>query len=105
MIQTIHEQLVDLLGNPSVPLVIVGNKRDLHINRVISEATGRKLATDLKAEFFETSAKDNNCAVDLFTKTIIHIEKVGLDYTRHYIKAARISWFSERTSNDLYFYP
>ena len=78
VIQTIHEQLVDLLGNPSFPLVIVGNKRDLHLNRVISEATGKKLAADLKAEFFETSAKDNNCAMDLFTKTIIHIEKVGL---------------------------
>ena len=77
VIQTIHEQLVDLLGNPSFPLVIVGNKRDLHLNRVISEATGKKLAADLKAEFFETSAKDNNCATDLFTKTIIHIEKVG----------------------------
>ena len=75
VIQTIHEQLVDLLGNPSFPLVIVGNKRDLHLNRVISEATGKKLAADLKAEFFETSAKDNNCAMDLFTKTIIHIEK------------------------------
>ena len=37
---------------------------------------GKKLAQDLKAMFFETSAKDNNCAIDLFTKAIIQIEKV-----------------------------
>lgn len=37
--------------------------------------TGRKLAQDMKAVFLETSAKDNQCATDLFTKTIVHIEK------------------------------
>ena len=75
--QAIYEKLVDLLGNPSFPLVIVGNKSDLHMNRVITQATGKKLAQDLKAMFFETSAKDNHCATDLFTKTIIQIEKVN----------------------------
>lgn len=77
VVQAIYEKLVDLLGNPSFPLIIVGNKSDLHMNRVVSEATGRKLANDLKAKFFETSAKDNNCATDLFTNTIIQIEKVS----------------------------
>ena len=76
VVQSIYEKLVDLVGTPSFPLVIVGNKSDLHINRVISETTGKKLAQDLKAMFFETSAKDNHCATDLFTKTIIQIEKV-----------------------------
>jgi len=75
VVQAIYEKLVDLLGNPSFPLVLVGNKSDLHVNRVISQATGRKLAQDLKAIFFETSAKDNHCATDLFTKAIIQIEK------------------------------
>ena len=77
VVQAIYEKLVDLLGNPSFPLVIVGNKSDLHMNRVITQATGKKLAQDLKAMFFETSAKDNHCATDLFTKTIIQIEKVN----------------------------
>ena len=78
VVQAIYEKLVDLLGNPSFPLVIVGNKSDLHMNRVITQATGKKLAQDLKAMFFETSAKDNHCATDLFTKTIIQIEKVNV---------------------------
>ena len=77
VVQAIYEKLVDLLGNPSFPLVLVGNKSDLHMNRVVSQATGRKLAQDLKAIFFETSAKDNHCATDLFTKAIIQIEKVN----------------------------
>lgn len=75
VVQVIYEKLVDLLGNPSVPLVLVGNKCDLHMERRISEATGKKLAQDMKAMFLETSAKDNQCAMDLFTKSIIQIEK------------------------------
>merc|ERR1711973_644811 len=66
VVQIIYEKLVDLQGN----------KSDLHMNRVISQAMGKKLAQDLKAMFFETSAKDNNCAIDLFTKAIIQIEKI-----------------------------
>ena len=77
VVQAIYEKLVDLLGNPSFPLVLVGNKSDLHMNRVVSQATGKKLAQDLKAIFFETSAKENHCANDLFTKAIIQIEKVS----------------------------
>ena len=76
VVQVIYEKLVDLLGNPAVPLVLVGNKCDLHMDRRISEATGKKLAQDMKAHFIETSAKDNQCAMDLFTKSIIQIEKV-----------------------------
>ena len=49
------------------------------MNRVITQATGKKLAQDLKAAFFETSAKDNHCANDLFSKAIIQIEKVYLE--------------------------
>merc|ERR1712080_259101 len=66
VVRVIYEKLVDLIGNPSVPLVLVGNKSDLHMERRISEATGRKLATDMKAVFLETSAMVNQCAMDLF---------------------------------------
>lgn len=75
VVQVIYEKLVDLVGNPAVPLVLVGNKSDLHMERRITETTGKKLATDMKAVFVETSAKDNQCAIDLFTKSIIQIEK------------------------------
>lgn len=87
VVQVIYDKLVDLLGNPSFPLVLVGNKSDLHMNRVITQATGKKLAQDLKAAFFETSAKDNHCANDLFSKAIIQIEKV---YLESYITRAMV---------------
>ena len=67
---------MDLTGNPAVPLVLVGNKSDLHAERAVTEVTGKKLAADMKAVFLETSAKDNQCAMDLFMKSIIQIEKV-----------------------------
>ena len=60
----IYEKLVDLTGNPAVPLVLVsvsslklfrfikhvqvGNKSDLHAERAVTEATGKKLAADMK---------------------------------------------------------
>merc|ERR1711971_1409164 len=64
VVQALYDKLVDLLGNPSFPLVLVGNKSDLHMNRVVTQATGKKLA------------QDNHCANDLFSKAIIQIEKI-----------------------------
>ena len=53
LIQVIYEKLVDLTGNPAVPLVLVGNKSDLHAERAVTEATGRKLAADMKVGMME----------------------------------------------------
>ena len=39
---------MDLTGNPAVPLVLVGNKSDLHAERAVTEVTGKKLAADMK---------------------------------------------------------
>nr|KAG5709595.1 hypothetical protein BaRGS_001645 [Batillaria attramentaria] len=44
-------------SNASV--VLVGNKCDLEDSRVVSQAKGQDLASDLGLEFFETSAKEN----------------------------------------------
>lgn len=44
----------------SVPIVLVGNKTDLHMERMISSEEGRRLAEDWKAVFLETSAKQNS---------------------------------------------
>jgi len=43
----------------SVPIVLVGHKKDLHMDRVVTQEEGRKLANSWKAEFFEASAKQN----------------------------------------------
>lgn len=43
----------------SVPVVLVGNKTDLHQERTVSTEEGKKLADSWRAAFLETSAKQN----------------------------------------------
>lgn len=43
----------------SVPVVLVGNKKDLHMDRVITQEEGKKLANSWNAVFLEASAKQN----------------------------------------------
>lgn len=43
----------------SVPVVLVGNKTDLHQERAVPTEEGRQLAESWKAKFLETSAKQN----------------------------------------------
>lgn len=43
----------------SVPVVLVGNKTDLHQERAVSHEEGKKLAESWRATFLETSAKQN----------------------------------------------
>jgi hypothetical protein len=35
--QVIYEKLIDLVGNAAVPLVLVGNKNDLHMDRRVTQ--------------------------------------------------------------------
>ena len=66
VIQTLYDKIVDQVGNPKLPVILVGNKKDLEHEREVSKEEGEKLAKDLKAAFLETSAKDNLCVCDLF---------------------------------------
>lgn len=42
-----------------IPLVLVGNKTDLHMERKVSTEMGKNLAKNWEASFYETSAKHN----------------------------------------------
>ena len=56
--KSIHEKLMDLVGG-CVPIILVGNKTDLHVDRRVTQAQGKALAEEMKAVFIETSAKEN----------------------------------------------
>ncbi|XP_078539335.1 ras-related and estrogen-regulated growth inhibitor-like protein isoform X1 [Lissotriton helveticus] len=48
----------EYLGLEKLPIVIVGNKRDLHHRRTVSSEEGRLLALSMDCEFYEVSAAE-----------------------------------------------
>ncbi|XP_071825687.1 GTP-binding protein Rheb homolog [Apostichopus japonicus] len=71
----IYDKLMDMSGKISVPLVLVGNKTDLHLERVISTQQGKELADTWNAEFVESSAKQNESVSEIFKAVIRLIER------------------------------
>ncbi|KTF89868.1 hypothetical protein cypCar_00038707 [Cyprinus carpio] len=49
----------DFLGFEKMPIVIVGNKRDLHHRRTVLSEEGRLLALSADCQFYEVSAAEN----------------------------------------------
>lgn len=47
----------------SSPVVIVGNKTDLHRERVVSTEEGKRLADTWKASFYEVSARSHEVII------------------------------------------
>ncbi|XP_031726589.1 ras-related and estrogen-regulated growth inhibitor-like protein [Anarrhichthys ocellatus] len=58
LIQTI-KSTKDYLSADKVPIVIVGNKRDLHHRRTVPSEEGRLLALNTDCLFYEVSAAEN----------------------------------------------
>ena len=50
-----------------IPILIAGNKTDLHNNKVIDDEMGAKWAKSQNCQFFSTSAKTGTGVADLFT--------------------------------------
>nr|CAD7403782.1 unnamed protein product [Timema cristinae] len=75
VVQIIYDKLLDMTGKVHVPIVLVGNKTDLHMERMISSEEGKRLAELWKAAFLETSAKQNEVSFGFI---------LG-DFTLHYI--------------------
>ncbi|XP_045120072.1 GTP-binding protein Rheb homolog [Portunus trituberculatus] len=73
--QVIYDKILDMMGKVTVPVVLVGNKNDLHLERVVSTDQGRRLADNWKAAFLETSAKEHEAVNDIFTRAILEIER------------------------------
>ncbi|GMS90131.1 hypothetical protein PENTCL1PPCAC_12306 [Pristionchus entomophagus] len=59
IIQTIHDKIVECVGDMNVPVVVVGNKLDLqYACRAVSREEGEALARKWNASFVEISARD-----------------------------------------------
>lgn len=75
IVKLIYEKLLDIIGKVHVPIVLVGNKTDLHMERNVSTEEGKKLAEEWKAIFLETSAKQNASVAEVFHGLLAEIEK------------------------------
>ncbi|KAB7494857.1 GTP-binding protein Rheb, partial [Armadillidium nasatum] len=64
-VQSIYEKIVDL-GKVNVPIVLVGNKTDLQMERAVSTESGRKKAEQWNAVFIETTAKQHEVSCYIF---------------------------------------
>ncbi|KAJ1660855.1 RAS1 protein [Dispira simplex] len=56
-VRILIDQLLRIKGVSQAPVVIVGNKSDLEIQRQVTTEQGRQLAAEYQAMFMETSAK------------------------------------------------
>ena len=54
----LNTELDNCCGNDNVKKILIGNKNDLKINKVIDYTTGKNFADSLEMKFLETSAKD-----------------------------------------------
>ncbi|XP_052790813.1 GTP-binding protein Rheb-like isoform X1 [Mya arenaria] len=78
VIHFVYEKLLDMKGNiGSIPIVLVGNKCDLTMEREVSTDAGRRLGEKWKIPFMETSAKEQFTVSRLFEQIIMTMEKAG----------------------------
>ena len=60
-----YKQVCEINGKDMI-IGVVGNKNDLYEERTVEEEEGQKYAEEIKASFFETSAKDHETIENLF---------------------------------------
>jgi len=66
VVKHVYDKIVDMKGKMTVPIVLVGNKKDLRHERVINPDDGKKLAESWKVPYLEVSAKENSSVKEIF---------------------------------------
>ncbi|XP_045210218.1 GTP-binding protein Rheb-like [Mercenaria mercenaria] len=78
VIKFVYDKLLDQIGTMgSIPVVLVGNKSDLEMERVVSREEGKKVADDWKIPFLEATATENQSVKRVFEKIVNTIEKAS----------------------------
>ena len=65
-----YEQVIEVNGKENVFFVVVGNKSDLYDEQIVSKEEGKEYAKKISALFYETSATDHECIVNLFKDVV-----------------------------------
>ncbi|KAI5803227.1 small GTPase superfamily [Geopyxis carbonaria] len=75
MVEIIRDKVLNHLGADWVPIVVVGNKSDLHIQRQVSQDEGKALTTKWNCAWTEASARHNENVQKAFELMIAEVEK------------------------------
>ncbi len=70
-----RDQILRVKDSDNVPMVLVGNKCDMEIDRQITSAEGRDLAKCFHCPFFESSAKTRVNIDEAFFELVREIRK------------------------------
>ncbi|CAG8816388.1 44044_t:CDS:2, partial [Gigaspora margarita] len=71
----VEAEIIDTAGRESVPIVLVGNKMDLHQQRQLTFEEGKNLASHWQCAWTEASAKRNDNITRIFKLMINEMEK------------------------------
>ncbi|KAJ1913718.1 GTP-binding protein [Tieghemiomyces parasiticus] len=74
MTKIVRDKILSFTGSGYVPVVLVGNKSDLHSQREVTAEEAADLARSWNCEAVESSAKNNDNIAKIFDKMIIAIE-------------------------------
>ncbi len=74
-VKSFRNQICRVKDDTATPMVLVGTKSDLDLNRCVSAEDGKALAQAWGCPFFETSAKLGNNVRDTFHEIVNCIEK------------------------------
>lgn len=75
MVRIIRDKILNFTGTPSIPMVLVGNKNDLHMQRQIPTEDLKKQAQEWGCAYTEASARHNENVARSFELCIAEIEK------------------------------
>lgn len=79
-ISSFREQILRVKDSDTVPIVLVGNKCDLMVDRQVTSTEGADLAKAFGCPFFECSAKARINVEESFYQLVREIRAKGADY-------------------------
>ncbi|KAI9015436.1 ras family-domain-containing protein [Hyaloraphidium curvatum] len=77
MCNIIRDKILNYTGTDFVPIVLVGNKCDLHLQRQVSQEEAQKVAKEWNCVAIESSARLNQNITKVFEMMISEIEKAS----------------------------
>lgn len=99
-VSTFYEQIRRVKDRDFFPMVLVGNKCDLEIDRQVSSMEGSELARRFNCPFRETSAKQRIRVDDIFFEVVREIRRMNKEQEGRSKNSQRESFDMMESQND-----